>query len=213
MALDTAQALATGELRLTQLFGGGLPGGPTEGLEMRLLAPAYKLDGVRLMSSVATIIAAAHQPNLPRASRILESDGPSPPPAHVYGGVRIHACPVGAVNESQRDHLVGIHFRYLAQRRMAAVALALRLYQLDHDNRPDELADLVPDYLPEIPMDILSKGQPIQYRPGADPPLLYSVGMNGTDDGGKYEPPTCGGDCREGDVVFFLNGDRPRSEP
>ena len=36
--------------------------------------------------------------------------------------------------------------------------MAVRLYELDHGRRPDKLADLVPDYLPEIPIAPLLEG-------------------------------------------------------
>ena len=33
-----------------------------------------------------------------------------------------------------------------------AIALAVLLYELDHGRRPEKLADLAPDYLPEVPI-------------------------------------------------------------
>ena len=45
-----------------------------------------------------------------------------------------------------------LHYQYLDERRQTAIALAVRLYELDHGWRPEKLADLVPDYLPEVPI-------------------------------------------------------------
>src|SRR5205823_13641584 len=46
------------------------------------------------------------------------------------------------------------HFRVIANRRAAAILLALRLYALDHDGRlPEALEELVPKYLPQLPAD------------------------------------------------------------
>jgi len=105
-----------------------------------------------------------------------------------------------------------LHFRHLAERQMAATALAIRLYELDHGKRPKTLDEIVPDYLPAVPDDPFSAGpQPIHYLPDADPPLLYSVGENGEDDGGEFAVDEEGGyDWGESpDQVFFLNGLRP----
>lgn len=45
------------------------------------------------------------------------------------------------------------HFQSLAARRAAALRLAAHLYQLDHGRPPTGVADLVPDYLPNVPQD------------------------------------------------------------
>jgi hypothetical protein len=110
------------------------------------------------------------------------------------------------------------HYQVITERRMAATALAIRLYELDHGQRPKTLEELVPDYLPAVPDDPYSAGpQPIRYLPDADPPILYSVGENGEDDGGEFavddEGGLYGGDPFESpDVPFFLNG-APPQEP
>ena len=98
-------------------------------------------------------------------------------------------------------------FRNLAWRRMAATALAIRLYQLDHGQRPADLAQLVPEYLPAVPLDPFNPtGGPLRYRPAATPPILYSVHEDGVDDGGEYDTRRWGPD-----LDFFLDGGRPRS--
>lgn len=43
------------------------------------------------------------------------------------------------------EHSVALHFRVRATRRMAAIALAIRLYKLEFAKEPDQLSDLVPD--------------------------------------------------------------------
>lgn len=71
---------------------------------------------------------------------------------------------------------------------LARVACALERFRLAHGGFPESLNALVPTYLPEIPHDIVN-GQPLRYRRTEDGNfLLYSVGWNGTDDGGKPEP-------------------------
>ncbi len=80
---------------------------------------------------------------------------------------------------------IGGHYERLASRRMAATALAIRLYELDHIRRPETLEKLVPDYLQVVPQDPFFDGaRHIGYSPDAELPVLYSVGYNGIDDGG-----------------------------
>lgn len=81
------------------------------------------------------------------------------------------------------------HLRFLAKRdrvrtQLAVCEMAVRRYQLDHDRPPDTLAELVPEYLGSVPEDPFV-GQPIVYRPDSAGPILYSVGPDGCDDGGR----------------------------
>ena len=59
----------------------------------------------------------------------------------------------------------------------ARLALALAAHKADHGDSPVSLADLVPDYLPEIPIDRFSGG-PLNYRKQIGGYVLYSVGPN-----------------------------------
>ncbi len=63
------------------------------------------------------------------------------------------------------------------------VAYALKAYQLDHKNYPENLAQLVPEYLPEIPPDPFSGQEPI-YKTTEKGFLIYSVGPNQKDEKG-----------------------------
>jgi len=65
------------------------------------------------------------------------------------------------------------------------IACALERYRLAHNAFPETLDALVPQYLAQVPRDIIG-GQPLHYRRADDGKfLLYSVGWNETDDGGK----------------------------
>ncbi len=71
------------------------------------------------------------------------------------------------------------------------LAFALGTYQREHKRYPKTLADLAPKYLAQVPRDLFS-GQAIIYRPSEKGYLLYSVGPNGIDEGGRYyddDPP------------------------
>ena len=73
--------------------------------------------------------------------------------------------------------------RTAAEATLRDVALALAAYRADHGKYPERLADLRPKYRAET-RDPFSDGDLI-YRPAADGFLLYSVGPNGKDDGGR----------------------------
>src|SRR5439155_17560734 len=77
-------------------------------------------------------------------------------------------------------------FRVSAERRFAAVALAARLYALDHAGRyPPSLNALVPDYLPLLPSDpFAADGRALGYliAENGKRPIVYSVDENGRSD-------------------------------
>lgn len=66
----------------------------------------------------------------------------------------------------------------------AVIACALERHRLAHGSYPATLAELVPDYLAAVPDDIMD-GQPLRYRLEDGKFTLYSIGVNGTDDGGQ----------------------------
>lgn len=102
-------------------------------------------------------------------------------------------------------------FRALAKRRMAAIAIAIRLYAVDHGERPQELAALVPKYLPRLLMDpFAAGGVGFGYKPLAERPLLYSVGYDGRDNDGKVVfLPNGYRDSEKSDHCFYLEPERP----
>ena len=64
------------------------------------------------------------------------------------------------------------------------LAFALAAYRADKGKYPAKLDELAPDYLRSVPNDLYS-GQPMIYRLMDTGYLLYSVGLNGIDDGGR----------------------------
>jgi hypothetical protein len=82
------------------------------------------------------------------------------------------------------------YYRGLTTRRLAAVALAIRRYRVDHDGQwPATLNALVPSYLPELPADPLaSGGAQFGYSANGALPIIYSVGSDGIDQGGSTFP-------------------------
>jgi len=70
------------------------------------------------------------------------------------------------------------------ERQGALIGLALELYHRDEKRWPQSLAELSPRWLPEAPVDPLT-GKPLHYKIVDDRPLVYSVGIDGDDDGGR----------------------------
>jgi hypothetical protein len=69
----------------------------------------------------------------------------------------------------------------------AQIVCALERYHLVHGNYPEALNELVPQFTDKLPHDIIG-GQSLKYRRTPDGQfLLYSVGWNGIDDGGKFD--------------------------
>jgi hypothetical protein len=65
------------------------------------------------------------------------------------------------------------------------VSLALRAYKLEYGNYPHTLQELPPKYLKKIPADPFGSGEPLHYRKTEKSYLLYSIGPDGKDNGGK----------------------------
>jgi hypothetical protein len=88
----------------------------------------------------------------------------------------------------------------------ALIACALERYRLAHENYPNSLDALVPQYLDKLPTDIIT-GQPLKYRLKSDGQfVLYSVGWNQKDDGGVPSPKKDGWpDAKLGDWVWAAN--------
>jgi hypothetical protein len=90
-----------------------------------------------------------------------------------------------------------------AQVDLARVACALERFRLAHGNYPDTLDALTPQFIEKLPHDIIN-GQPLHYRLEPNGQfVLYSVGWNETDDGGKVEFTKSGRiDSERGDWVW-----------
>jgi len=93
--------------------------------------------------------------------------------------------------------------------RLLLVSLALRAYRVEHGRYPRTLAELAPSYLRQAPGDPFAAGKPLGYRRKGDGYLLYSVGPDGVDNGGRPIIATATrGSFQQGDtgdVVAFVN--------
>ncbi len=96
------------------------------------------------------------------------------------------------------DKHVNREARCLANLRLALTAVALEQFRAAHNNLyPAGLSELTPNYLVATLMDPFD-GQPLRYRKQGDGYVLYSIGPDLKDDGGK---PMNG---KNGDIVFTV---------
>jgi type II secretory pathway pseudopilin PulG len=70
------------------------------------------------------------------------------------------------------------------QSEMGQITLALAAYRAEHGRYPDRLERLAPKHLDKVPEDIFADG-PLHYRQQDNGYMLYSVGRDGEDDGGR----------------------------
>ena len=87
----------------------------------------------------------------------------------------------------------------LVQPTTADTGIAIERYRRQHGKLPEKLDELVPEFLPQVPVDPYD-GQPLRYVVDAEGCRVYSVGMNHTDEGGKGD---LAGDPDK-DIVFRL---------
>jgi hypothetical protein len=88
-----------------------------------------------------------------------------------------------------------------ATHRLAQAALAAEAYRAKTGKLPARLDDLAPDYLPRVRADPFD-GKPLRFKRDGKDLVLYSVGPDGTDDGGAPWDEA----RRRGDLVFRLRG-------
>ena len=137
------------------------------------LATRIRLAGKRSIMANYThytdqTIANAHQPYASRPTAPVIPDDPIDQLLlPIFAGVQ-----VSTVNADTQNALL-------------LTLLALRAYRLDHGTDPPALSVLVPRYLQAVPADPFALSGPLRYKRVGANPLLYSVGPDGRDDGGR----------------------------
>ncbi len=174
-----------------------------------LRRPVLELDTARLMQRFARAADAGTRSSYPEAVSVMGEASAPPSFIRVWSRPLSHGDPVPGVR------VLELFFRIGVMRRMAAAALAIRLYVVDHGVRPTTLDMLVPDYLPEVPVDLFSAdGAALRYKPDAEWPVIYSVGRDGKDHGGvEARTPEGKRDFEHSDIPFYLDGRPPRRLP
>lgn len=100
-------------------------------------------------------------------------------------GARLR-CPISVVTLSGMPTVSLSLNRGIAYRDATRVALAIERYRLRHRELPKSLDDLVPEFLPEVPLDPFD-GKPLRYRLEANEYKVYSIGTDGIDQGGQAD--------------------------
>ena len=78
----------------------------------------------------------------------------------------------------------------------------LELYHREHGKWPESFGELSPKYLPSLPADPIT-GKPLHYKIVNDRPIVYSVGIDGDDDGGRLAK------NKDGEITSGLCGAEP----
>ena len=94
-------------------------------------------------------------------------------------------------------NVVSLEARCLANLRLAMTAVALEQFRATHNQYPAGLSELAPNYLDAPLMDPFD-GQPLHYRQQGAGYVLYSIGFDLKDDGGKRLT------GKDGDMVFTV---------
>ena len=107
--------------------------------------------------------------------------------------------------DSGSDRMLDIRPEVDLRATAVGVLAALHAHQRKAGMLPDGLADLVPDYLPAVPVDPFS-GEAFGYD--RERRVIYSVGRNRVDDGGMYDDAHARSvSCFFGpDLVFLIDG-------
>jgi hypothetical protein len=82
------------------------------------------------------------------------------------------------------DSALTAESRHLTQQTLIQLALAVAAYRADRGEYPASLGELQPKYIDALPTDAFA-GRPLVYRRTDDGYVLYSVGQNGLDEGGR----------------------------
>ncbi len=140
----------------------------------------YDLNHLRHLQLVRTDIKASENDSLPGMldeMQAVESRFETVPFAYGLAHSLLPAAPRAAE----------LHVESFALLRTARTALAVERYRLGNGRIPDGLAELVPEYLPELPQDPFD-GNPIRYGKLENGYVVYSIGPDRKDDGGAEVP-------------------------
>ena len=212
---DRAQILQVCEM----LARGQLPDGTDPDLQARLnlyVRRSGLWDGCGTVIDIYAEVLRAHDAkNWPACKALM-------PDQERFRGVSNPVLKMLGLTMSPLVQIGKYPYEMRTRRRLARVGLAIHLFTAEHAGvRPRSLDELVPLYLPAIPIDELAAdGSGVRYVPG-DAALVYSVGEDGIDDGG--EPPVMKPvdpndhsfprTVRQGGDILFLLTPQPRVEP
>jgi len=213
MVVDVIQCLADGRITLSELRRSE-DEGAVQNAAFRFVGRGYLLDNAAAVAAydAGLLSAAEGAADAPAARAAL-------PQALLDEIKTSKRYLMASILTPTMERAVNVHYRCIAERRLVATALAIKLYEADHGGRPPEtLEALVPEYLAAVPRDPLATGgAPLGYISAKDDaarPRLYSVGENAVDNGGNEPDPDLPMRVREAtsDVVRHLKR-QPRVFP
>ena len=155
---DSAQVVAAGKLSFITQY--DWIDDATPSTAERVLAypvsPLFEMEAVWMLKRMEGVIEASSKLNWVEADQLVTAAGNK-----ARRALRVPwriVKPMNAALLLAFGRAVQLHYQYLDERRQMAIALAVRLYELDQGRRPVKLIDLVPDYLPEVPIAPLARG-------------------------------------------------------
>ena len=101
------------------------------------------------------------------------------------------------------SRVMDLDVRNVAHLHTARVGLAVQRYRLAAGRLPDTLAELVPAYLDAVPKDPFD-GKELRYKKLETGFVVYSIGEDGSDDGGKERPRERTSPPAQWDVTFIV---------
>jgi hypothetical protein len=170
-------ALQNGKVSSTKLAGGGPGSGLTGKASIDRVINYFRIGSLpnnraALLELHHDIIAAARLPEMERKER--------------FDKIRVESVKLPWLARllfPAADKVAQAMSRSDAQMRTMIAALAAERYRKAHGRWPESLAALVPQYLREVPLDPFD-GKPLRLRRLSDGLVIYSVGLDGQDNGG-----------------------------
>ncbi len=109
---------------------------------------------------------------------------------------------------AQESRIVHAELRHYAYIDLMNTVIAIERFRLAYNRLPENLQELVPDYLPSVPKDPWTPGNDIRFVKGEDESYkVYCVGMDEEDDGGKDNGKP------DGDYVIEIASKSKRMQP
>jgi hypothetical protein len=182
---QTVTQLLGGTLKVNPKASAGQPSGRSS-LQLYALKPLFLDDALLLVrASTGAIEEFEKSDDLPTFRARFNSDRLFP---QVRRSPALHM--ISVLLMPSYDRMIQTHYRQLTDQRLTATALAIREFAAAHDGRlPKSLEELVPTYLPAVPLDPMAKGgAKLRYRGDGADPIVYSVGDDAGDDGGSETP-------------------------
>lgn len=172
-----------------------------------LKRPLYVFETMEAMASIEIAAKVDFAEGYLAFTKVLPDE---PSPSLIESIARPYYSAFGTPGGSELNSL-SLMFRLIADQRMAALSLAIRMYQIDYRRRPESLAELVPVYIAEIPRDPYAHdGAALRYW--KEIAILYSVWVDGVDNRGTPRTKTKADgtwDYDGADLIFYLDG-RPK---